>query len=85
MSLTCFYFVGNLKVIWEVREFIQATVSVEHVKKVWNSIDKRILSIVLSGVSSNFTAKLNKARFIVKLCFVVKIDCPDPDSGIPDK
>lgn len=54
--------VGILKVIWDVKVFIQATHT--NVKKVWNLIDRFLcyLSIVLSRV----------ARIIVNQGFVVK-------------
>lgn len=56
-------------------------------KQVWNSIDRRILSIVLRGVSTNVTVRLNKARLIVKQCFVEKKTqtVRIPERGIPEK
>lgn len=52
----------------------------------WNSIDRRNLSIVLRGVSTDFTARLNKARLIVKQCFVGKKKIVRiPERGIPEK
>lgn len=33
-------------------------------KKVWNSIDRRKLSIALSEVSLNFTVRLNETKLI---------------------
>lgn len=42
------------------------------------------VSVHEDGVSSNFTVWLNEASLIVKQCFVVKSDCPDPERRIPD-
>lgn len=52
---------------------------------VWNSIDRRIFSVVLNGASSNVTVRSNEATLIVEPCFVVKIGTPDPERGIPNK
>ena len=73
-----------LKVIWDVSVFIQATheglARKKGVKLNWQG-----KSFVLSMVSWNFTVRLNEARLVVKRCFVVKTDRPDPEHRIPDK
>lgn len=54
-------------------------------KKVENSINRRKLSIVLSGASLNFTICLNKAKLILEHCFVIKTGCLDQELEILDK
>lgn len=77
--------VGSLKMIWDLRVFIQATPEGLTQKKAWNSIDRHKFDVVLSGEASNVTVRLNEAKFIVELCFLVKTGRLDPERKMQDK